>query len=412
MKSNYLLPFFNLRFCSRLFPVMAFSMLISFSAHAQTIFSRFDFNHYPLTHASIGPNGTSVDADAVTNGIGAFISNHCENSKGLDLVVPNSFSIFDQPEFGMTFNFQRDESFARFFDRGNMSFYISGGILFIKYATTGPGGLPVVNGPFPTNFTLSNDNTFREYTFIYTQADGLARVLVGGNQIWSFDGPDGAALNWSGASTAAIGGIMDGNCNGRAVLDYAYFFLPSNNLPVEYGYLEANAARHQVDINWNITQQENNQYFEIQRSQDGIDFQGIGSIEGAGSSKEDQDYTFTDYSPGQGVNFYRIIQHDLDGKSSSSPVIRANFSGSLQAGDLVLYPNPAVESFRLKEEGAQDWDKVEVISLDGKVMRVWDYQTMQVQGGSYPVADLATGYYQVVLSNRTQLQTHGLVKAN
>lgn len=119
MKSEFTFQkttFLLLLFCSLVLPGLLLGQ-------NRQIFSRFEFERYPLTYAEIGPNATSVDPDAITDGQSIYMQANCISIKGFDLTVPTTGGIFDQPEMGMVFRFQRDEAFANFFNRGNTAFY-------------------------------------------------------------------------------------------------------------------------------------------------------------------------------------------------------------------------------------------------------------------------------------------------
>jgi hypothetical protein len=56
-------------------------------------------------------------------------------------------------------------------------------------------------------------------------------------------------------------------------------------------------------------------------SADGKTFSAIGKVKGAGTSKVSNDYSLVDENPFVGTNYYKLVQHDFDGKTSSSDVI-------------------------------------------------------------------------------------------
>ncbi|MEY3444278.1 MAG: hypothetical protein RLZZ519_2559 [Bacteroidota bacterium] len=217
---------------------------------AQVIFSRFDFNSIPYTTATIGPNATAIDADVTDDGAAIYIGANCGAVKGIDLTIPNTASIFDQPEMGMTFRFRKLESRSDFFLRGGTSFYQSGNNLWVMFRTTDGGPGFIDYGPYNTAFTLVEDGLFHEYTFIYTAASGIATVSVDGIVVWTQDGPDNRDFYWTGAADPLVGSVMDGNCSGLGFLDYAYFFIPSAPLPVNFNSFEANAQEEDAILDW------------------------------------------------------------------------------------------------------------------------------------------------------------------
>lgn len=96
---------------------------------------------------------------------------------------------------------------------------------------------------------------------------------------------------------------------------------------------------HQLD--WRTASENNTLGFDIERSADGISFQPIGFVAGAGHSNSEQQYHFTDKTPLPGLNYYRLRQLDINDDWSFSPV-RAVRNGGNKV--IRLVPNPVSES--------------------------------------------------------------------
>ncbi len=190
--------------------------------------SRFNFSTYDLGHAEVGADAISFDSDAKTDGSGMFIDVNCGASKGLDLVVNGSS--FDRGKMCMTFSWQRDESQASFFKRGNTEFYISGGVLFARFAQDSAGTAKTI-GPLNTGYTVPNDDVFRYFTFCYDSASGIARLLVNDSIAYEYNSGGNRPLYWTGSGNAQLGTIMDGNCSGKALLDWINIAIPISIVP-------------------------------------------------------------------------------------------------------------------------------------------------------------------------------------
>lgn len=79
------------------------------------------------------------------------------------------------------------------------------------------------------------------------------------------------------------------------------------------------ANRHLLE--WSTASEINNNYFEIERSIDGQDFEYIGEIQGKGNSSSNINYQFIDEYPKQTINYYRLKQVDYDGLFEYSKII-------------------------------------------------------------------------------------------
>ncbi|MDX2305579.1 MAG: LamG-like jellyroll fold domain-containing protein [Microscillaceae bacterium] len=102
-----------------------------------------------------------------------------------------------------------------------------------------------------------------------------------------------------------------------------------------------------VILEWSTAAEVNNQYFELERSTDGLRFDPIGRIDGAGNSNQVLDYEFIDREPLPGLNYYRLRQVDIDGRFSFSN-IRVILWENTPTQGLLLYPNPSTEKVILE----------------------------------------------------------------
>lgn len=90
--------------------------------------------------------------------------------------------------------------------------------------------------------------------------------------------------------------------------------------PVALSSFNYNVAGNAVTLNWQTGSEANSDYFDVQRSSDGINFTTIGKIKAAGTSSTLRNYTLTDTKP-MYLNHYRLSLVDLDGHSSFSKVL-------------------------------------------------------------------------------------------
>lgn len=67
-----------------------------------------------------------------------------------------------------------------------------------------------------------------------------------------------------------------------------------------------------VQLNWSTANETNNAYFEIERSQDGRNFEVIKTIPACSNCNTVQDYSTIDDNPFTGSNYYRLKQVDAD----------------------------------------------------------------------------------------------------
>jgi hypothetical protein len=109
-------------------------------------------------------------------------------------------------------------------------------------------------------------------------------------------------------------------------------------LPIELLNFTAEKNKSIVDIKWSTTSELNNNYFTVEKAKDGINFEFVAKVTGAGNSNTLKKYVTQDEKPYQGVSYYRLKQTDFDGKFKYSKIAVVDF---LNADDgLKIYPNP------------------------------------------------------------------------
>jgi hypothetical protein len=94
-------------------------------------------------------------------------------------------------------------------------------------------------------------------------------------------------------------------------------------MPVELMIFNAKEVDGVVELNWATASETNNDFYTIERSVDGISFEGIGFVQGAGNSNAILEYKYSDYTPIE-VAYYRLKQTDFDGRFSYSGIIKVD----------------------------------------------------------------------------------------
>lgn len=169
-------------------------------------------------------------------------------------------------------------------------------------------------------------------------------------------------------------------------------------LPVIYSKeLSGSVSYKSVNLFWATATEINNSYFEVQRSMNGTDWNGIANVpsyfaDGNGSG---HDYSYSDQNPYYGTNYYRLNQIDKDGKPHIGNVVNISMLNGQQS-TLKLYPNP-VESSLLVSGIPADATSIVIYSLDGKLLVQKNISTDIM---SVDVSTLRAGIYLLKLSNK------------
>lgn len=188
-----------------------------------------------------------------------------------------------------------------------------------------------------------------------------------------------------------------------------YYTLGTSNiivspLPVELSKFQcALGDDENVLLNWTTMTEIRNNYFSIERSVDGINYDQVGQLPGAGTSSSEKQYTFEDEAPLNSISYYRLKQVDYDGTFKTYPpcVIDRN---SLSV--FSVFPNPSDEYVDITSSASEnEINTVSVFHSSAKL--VFEKQF----SGKIRIltADLENGFYIVRIENRHSVITKKLV---
>jgi hypothetical protein len=186
-------------------------------------------------------------------------------------------------------------------------------------------------------------------------------------------------------------------------------------LPIEMTYFKVEDQNDRMLLEWETATEINNAGFEIHRSNDGMSFAKIGWIDGQGNSSERNTYQFEDTDIQANTNYYyRLMQLDLDGTSTYSPVRTAILKDANRLNVGELFPNPTSRSygfamFKLNTPESGEM-AVDVFDIRGLKMKSF---TSTFEGGNstltIPVADLPAGQYVVKMQLGAAMEYRKLV---
>lgn len=111
-------------------------------------------------------------------------------------------------------------------------------------------------------------------------------------------------------------------------------------LPIKLLYFNTTCSNDsKVNLKWATASEENNDYFTIKRSDDGISWSDITQIQGAGNSSSVRYYEYNDEEPTVHDTYYKIKQTDFDGKSEEFNIVAIYCKCNHKR--IKLFPNPA-----------------------------------------------------------------------
>ena len=168
-----------------------------------------------------------------------------------------------------------------------------------------------------------------------------------------------------------------------------------NTLPIKLLDFTAKAKNNAVQVNWLTETETDNDYFLIEKSADGINFNLLTKTFSKGNTGFS--YSYTDYSPLSGTSYYRLTQVDKDGtKLSFNPVV-VNLSLGNQS--LVnVYPNPAIGGKIKVNLAGNRFSTLQVVNLNGQILQSVNIVTNETEK-IIDISRYARGVYFIKLTD-------------
>lgn len=176
-----------------------------------------------------------------------------------------------------------------------------------------------------------------------------------------------------------------------------------NPLPVDLIDFEVQALNDQeVLATWITLSESNNSHFILEHSTDGLLFETVGRLNGAGNSNVAIQYSLIDKEPYKGVSYYRLRQIDFDGAEALSQVKSVFIDQSGKISDVLVFPNPVRNNVCFIELVGQQESALEMVII-GTAGNTIVSESIYIENGKYEIskhiAGLSAGVYTVILHN-------------
>ncbi|MEO1261530.1 MAG: T9SS type A sorting domain-containing protein [Bacteroidota bacterium] len=372
----------------------------TFDVQSQII-SHFDWDNNPVTQATVGPDAASVSSSAIADINGANDSNGLNPGtpkKDINLTIPAS-SLFDVEGIDVKIDYQREENQAFFFERGEgLKIEMNSGNISIGYRVQdGLGGfLSIASGNI---YNVPYDDLYRTYQFSYDPNTGTGTFLVDGTSVWRNDGPDNRNLFWNSSDDVIIGRLMDGSGRDKTCLDNLVIErIPASQsqLPVELeNFTAALQDEEQVGIEWTTVSEKDNDFFTVERSADGVQWEILEQVSGAGNSDDKLSYHAVDQNPLNNRSYYRLRQTDFNGTYTYSKIVSVFVEIKIK---VEIFPNPATQYIEIQNIGEEP-GFITLHDFSGQVVR--QLKKAEHTKATINVSDLPNGIYLLQFDNGT-----------
>ena len=234
-----------------------------------------------------------------------------------------------------------------------------------------------------------------------TASDLRLLVDANNNGIFSDDPPISGATNVSG-NLYQFAGVSELSNNLRFTLGT----INSNQtpLPIELISFEANPENEQVKLSWVTLSERENDFFSIEKSRTGQDWQVLKLIDGAGTNSSKLFYHEVDENPYPGISYYRLKQTDFNGSSTYSEVLTVNF---LEERNVEIFPNPATDFITVSVKGQNS--VIQIYNQIGQLLFQTESQNSQFE---LDLSNYASGHYLLKATGLNWTESYRFLKAD
>ena len=207
--------------------------------------------------------------------------------------------------------------------------------------------------------------------------------------------------------TAVNSGIGTATASGLTKFSPHVLIDDEHVLPVEWLSFTAKTIQNGTLLEWKVLEKDND-FFEIQRSEDGQNFRSIGKIK----SQNLGNYQFVDTEKIAQTVYYRIKQVDLDTKFSFSKIIaiKNGFLEQTQSKP-ILFPNPNSDNeINISWKNVDQKTTVLILNVLGNPFFEGEFLPKNGNLSEKIRLDLPKGIYQIILSNSQKREVLRLVK--
>lgn len=409
--------------------VLGFALFILSSAKAQyfenngsdvvlasstaLVLNDVNYNNAGDVHANSGSNTYIIGSNDITlGGTSTFnFSNVTLNTSGLVTLNTNA-DVTDQFSFSSGKISVNSSKYILFTSSSShtgvsSSSYISG---IVKKTGSTDFTFPVGNTSYYRPIGISSLSLSDTFTADYNQSDPDASYSrssygtninhVGAAEFWNLSKTGSAngkvtlywnsltsggvdnindllVLHWNGAQWDSVGNsnitgdVNAGSVTSNTLSSFSPFTLGSsssdNPLPIELLSFFGFPEKQNVVLNWSTASEINNDYYTLERSNDGYSFSEIANINSKGNSNKLSTYSFKDKEPFE-ENYYRLKNNDIDGEYDYSPIIYIKCNACIIENSYSVYFSSGYLNVSFNTINENDFC-VEVVNTNGVIIK-------------------------------------------
>lgn len=173
-----------------------------------------------------------------------------------------------------------------------------------------------------------------------------------------------------------------------------------SSLPVELIEFSSTCLSNGVQLNWSTASETDNDYFLIERSKDGINWEEVNKVNGNGTSSYTNKYIHTDFHNSRETTYYRLSQIDFNKTKTVFKTIDVQCNHEAK-DNIVLFPNPSSTELNVLLNVSKDSQNNVIRLMDNMGKVVFESMIDLTEGVNsfiYPI-DFDPGTYNLILSS-------------
>jgi hypothetical protein len=179
-------------------------------------------------------------------------------------------------------------------------------------------------------------------------------------------------------------------------------------LPINTVAFDAQHLGQAAYLEWTSSTEINNDYYTVERSTQGLEWEGIDTLHVISNSTTPNTYHYIDQAPYTAGTYYRIRQTDLDGVSTVTAT--KYVSGISDAANFLVFPNPSRGKFSLSLAQDHHFEAYKVIDQVGSIVLTGTIHTSSSQ--EIDMTKLDNGLYTLLISGQDAVVSQRVIVAD
>jgi hypothetical protein len=185
-------------------------------------------------------------------------------------------------------------------------------------------------------------------------------------------------------------------------------FTSCDPLPVSLLHFNGKLVGSTVLLDWSTASEINNRKFVIERTSDYLTWTAIGEVAGIGNSSTVNNYNFRDYTPLNGISYYRLRQVDFNGAVAFSNVAVIQLGEHQIPVSISISPNPFDGDLTITSNVIDENMDISIYDVLGRVVYLVNHKT---DNGIVKIQpELPSGTYIITIQTESIVQQSKIIK--